>query len=266
MGTAVTMCGECVGNFREPVTASNRPIHPFPLTRDSRTRAHHFESGLFECGDRFLPLAAVLGPYRFCVRMCFCFGLVAQRPNHVSTPAVTSFILSFSHALDLNRSLATCHHHGNPRRQSPEKESGGPPTVVIKTNMSYVALRHVLRFVSAHTLANVECVIPRLGQVARAAVVELAASRFGITVEPVSGCAWRMLVQEGLAGVGCAGLAAGKNHGRQSMEVHCNPTNLSNYIWQRRSRSCQMCLHFDFINGRPWLFRVQLQGSVRDLL
>ena len=77
------------------------------------------------------------------------------------------------------------------------------------TDMSYVALRHMLRFVPARTLANVGCVTPRLGQVARAAVVELAASRFGITLEPVSGCAWRMLVQEGLAGVGCAGLAVG---------------------------------------------------------
>ena len=64
------------------------------------------------------------------------------------------------------------------------------------TDMSYVALRHVLRFVPAHALANFECVTPRLGQVARDAVVELAASRFGITLEPVSGCAWRMLVQE----------------------------------------------------------------------
>ena len=60
------------------------------------------------------------------------------------------------------------------------------------TDMSYVALRHVLRFVPAHTLAKVECVTPQLGQVTRAAVVELAASHFGITLEPVSGCAWRM--------------------------------------------------------------------------
>ena len=71
------------------------------------------------------------------------------------------------------------------------------------TDMNNVALRHMLRFVPAYTLANVECVTPRMGRVARAAVVELTASRFGITVEPVSGCAWRMLVQEGLADAGC---------------------------------------------------------------
>ena len=81
------------------------------------------------------------------------------------------------------------------------------------SNMSNMAFRHVLRFVPAYTLANVECVTPRMGQVARAAVVELAAFRFGITVEPVSGCAWRLLVQEGLASAGCVGLAVGLAHG-----------------------------------------------------
>ena len=80
-------------------------------------------------------------------------------------------------------------------------------------NMSNMAFRHVLRFVSAYTLAVVECVTPQMGRVARAAVVELTAKRFGITVEPVSGCAWRMLVQEGLAGAGCAGLAVEYSHG-----------------------------------------------------
>ena len=49
-------------------------------------------------------------------------------------------------------------------------------------------------------------------------VVELAAFRFGFTVEPVSGCAWRMLVQEGLAGAGCAGLAIGESHGVGELE------------------------------------------------
>ena len=77
------------------------------------------------------------------------------------------------------------------------------------SNMSFVAQRHMLRFVSAYTLAVVECVTPQMGRVARAAVVELMDSRFRIKVEPVAGCAWRMLVQEGLAGVGCAGLALG---------------------------------------------------------
>ena len=81
------------------------------------------------------------------------------------------------------------------------------------SNMSNMAFRHVLRFVPAYTLANVECVTPRMGQVAKAAVVELASFRFGITMEPVSGCAWRLLVQEGLAGAGCVGLAAGTDGG-----------------------------------------------------
>ena len=80
-------------------------------------------------------------------------------------------------------------------------------------NISYMAFRHVLRFVPVCTLAVVECVTPQMGRVARAAVVELTAKRFGITVEPVSGCAWRMLVQEGLAGAGCAGLTVGYSHG-----------------------------------------------------
>ena len=79
-------------------------------------------------------------------------------------------------------------------------------------NMSYMAFRHVLRFVSAHTLAVVECITPQMGQVVRAAVIELADSRFGITVEPVSKCAWRLLVQEDLAGVGCVGLATYGSH------------------------------------------------------
>ena len=81
------------------------------------------------------------------------------------------------------------------------------------SSMSYMAVRHVLRFVPAHTLAVVECVTPRMGRAARAAVIELAASRFGITVEPVSGCAWRLLVQEGLASVGCTGLSVRDTHG-----------------------------------------------------
>ena len=56
-------------------------------------------------------------------------------------------------------------------------------------NMSYMAFRHVLRFVPActRTLAVVECVTPQMGRVARAAVVELADSRFGIAVEPGPG-------------------------------------------------------------------------------
>ena len=78
------------------------------------------------------------------------------------------------------------------------------------STMSYVALRHVSRFLSAYTLAIIECATPRMGRVAKAAVVELMDSRFGITVEPVSGCAWRLLVQEGLAGAGSVGLTVGR--------------------------------------------------------
>ena len=70
------------------------------------------------------------------------------------------------------------------------------------SNMSYMAQRHTLRFLPARTLAVVECVTPRMGRVARVAVVELADSRFGIMVEPGPGCAWQLLVQEGLAGAG----------------------------------------------------------------
>ena len=66
-------------------------------------------------------------------------------------------------------------------------------------NMSNMAFRHVLRFVPAYTLAVDECVTPQMGRAARAAVVELTAKRFGITVEPVPGCAWRMLVQDTLS-------------------------------------------------------------------
>ena len=79
--------------------------------------------------------------------------------------------------------------------------------------MSDDAFQHTCLFLPACTLAVVECVTPRMGRVARAVVVELTAARFGITVEPVSGCAWRLLVQEGLAGAGCAGLAARQVHG-----------------------------------------------------
>ena len=69
----------------------------------------------------------------------------------------------------------------------PAKAAKTGPVTLQSTmpNMSHMALRHMLRFVPAHTLAVVECVTPRMGQVARAAVVELAAFRFGITLEPV---------------------------------------------------------------------------------
>ena len=58
------------------------------------------------------------------------------------------------------------------------------------TDMSNVAFRHTLRFAGARKLGTVECLTSRLAQVARAAVVEVAATRFGITLEPVPGCAW----------------------------------------------------------------------------
>ena len=75
------------------------------------------------------------------------------------------------------------------------------------TDMSNVALRHTFRFADARKLAAAECLAPRVAQVARAAVVEAADKRYGIALEPVPGCAWLLLVQEGLAGPGCEGLA-----------------------------------------------------------
>ena len=66
------------------------------------------------------------------------------------------------------------------------------------TDMSNVALRHTFRFADARKLGKAECLTSRLGQVARAAIVEVAATRFGITLEPVPGCAWWLLVQEGM--------------------------------------------------------------------
>ena len=81
------------------------------------------------------------------------------------------------------------------------------------TDMSNVAFRHTFRFAGARKLAKVECLTARLAPVARAAVVEVAATRFGITLEPVPGCAWKLLVQEGLAGAGCEGLAVSWKHG-----------------------------------------------------
>ena len=62
------------------------------------------------------------------------------------------------------------------------------------TDMSNVALRHTFRFADARTLAAAECLMPRLAQVARAAVVELADARYGVTLEAVPGCAWKLLV------------------------------------------------------------------------
>ena len=55
------------------------------------------------------------------------------------------------------------------------------------TDMSNTAFRHVFRFADARTLAAAECLMPRLAQVARAAVVELADARFGMTLEAVTG-------------------------------------------------------------------------------
>ena len=80
------------------------------------------------------------------------------------------------------------------------------------TDLSNAAFRHVFRFADARTLAAAECLMPRLAQVARAAVVELADARYGMTLEAVTGCAWKLLVQEGLAGPGAVGLAVGYEH------------------------------------------------------
>ena len=80
------------------------------------------------------------------------------------------------------------------------------------TDLSNAAFRHVFRFADARTLAAAECLMPRLAQVARAAVVEVADARYGMTLEAVTGCAWKLLVQEGLAGPGGVGLAVGREH------------------------------------------------------
>ena len=81
-----------------------------------------------------------------------------------------------------------------PRAAKAAKTGPGPPSWSM-SDMSFVAQRHMLRFVSAQTLAVVECVTPQMARTSRAAVVELMDSRFRITVEPVAGCAWRLLVQ-----------------------------------------------------------------------
>ena len=80
------------------------------------------------------------------------------------------------------------------------------------TDLSNAAFRHVFRFADARTLGAAECLMPRLAQVARAAVVELADARHGMTLDAVVGCAWKLLVQEGLAGPGGVGLAVGSAH------------------------------------------------------
>ena len=81
------------------------------------------------------------------------------------------------------------------------------------TDLSDVALRHIFRFLCSHPLAAAEGGSVRLARVVRAATVELAAARFGIRLDPVPGCTWLLLVQEGLAGPGCVGLSVGAIHG-----------------------------------------------------
>ena len=95
---------------------------------------------------------------------------------------------------------------GLPRPTKSAKTASSVPMSSL-TDMSNVALRHTFRFADARTLAAAECLKPRLAQVARAAVVEAADKRHGVTLEAVPGCAWRLLVQEGLAGPGCVALA-----------------------------------------------------------
>ena len=87
------------------------------------------------------------------------------------------------------------------------------------TDLSNTAFRHVFRFADARTLAAAECLMPRLAQVARAAVVELADARYGMTLEAVAGCAWKLLVQEGLAGPGGADFAADGASGIKTLET-----------------------------------------------
>ena len=100
---------------------------------------------------------------------------------------------------------------GLPRPTKSAKTASSVPMSSL-TDMSNVALRHTFRFADARTLAAAECLKPRLAQVARAAVVEVADKRHGVRLEPVPGCAWRLLVQEGLAGPGCVALAVQVYH------------------------------------------------------
>ena len=72
-------------------------------------------------------------------------------------------------------------------RAAKAAKTGPNPLSWSMSDMSYMAQRHMLRFVPACTLAVLECVTPEMGRTARAAVVELMDSRFRITVEPVAG-------------------------------------------------------------------------------
>ena len=85
--------------------------------------------------------------------------------------------------------------------------------MVALTDLSDVALRHILRYANGDRLRAAELLSVRLARVARAATVELAAARFGVTLDPVLGCTWLFLVQEGLAGPGCVGLSVRTWHG-----------------------------------------------------
>ena len=81
------------------------------------------------------------------------------------------------------------------------------------TDLSDVALRHIFRFLDTNPLHAAEGGSVRLARVVRAATVELAAARFGIRLDPVPGCTWLLLVQEGLAGPGGSGLSVSYYHG-----------------------------------------------------
>merc|ERR1712185_54405 len=81
------------------------------------------------------------------------------------------------------------------------------------TDLSDVALRHIFRFLHSHPLYAAEGGSVRLARVVRAATVELGAARFGIRLDPVPGCTWLLLVQEGLTGPGCVGLSVDSYHG-----------------------------------------------------
>ena len=78
-------------------------------------------------------------------------------------------------------------------------------------DLSDVALRHIFRFLDANPLHAAEGGSVRLARVVRAATVELAAARFGVRLDPVPGCTWLLLVQEGLSGPGCVGLSVNEN-------------------------------------------------------
>ena len=101
----------------------------------------------------------------------------------------------------------------NDGEKPPKAAKRSAPTMSSLTDQSNVALRHIARFMIGRQIGLMECLTVRLARVARAATVELAAARYGISVDPAPGCVWLLVVQEGLAGQGGVGHAVNEYHG-----------------------------------------------------